>query len=538
MPTGPRPLGRALGAYALFALVELSAWLAVVLFAFDLGGAALASGAAVAQLVPAAILSPVLAGLAERVTRGTALIAAHAAVAVTALITAVMAGRGVPVPVVIMASALLTTAIAVVRPLHFASLPQLAGTPKDLISANSLSSVADSVAVFAGPVLAGFAASEAGPWLVLGLDAVAAAAAALLCVHLPLSAPVIMDREDDDAGWPGSFKGLAVLRSNRAAVSLIVVLTGTFVIAGALDVLGVAFSEVTLNRGQSGAGLLLGAVGIGGLAGAFLAAPLVARRWLTPVIVAGGVGQGLAVAAVAAIDLLPPAMGALAVAGFCEAVLLVAGRTLLQRTVDDRVLARIFAVQEAMSLLGLGAGAGLAPVLIATVSPAGAFAPLGVLTAALCLGCLALIRQLDAKAVYLPNELELLRAAPFLAVLPPYDLERLARRATWINVPPGTAVFRQGDPGSVFYLVGAGELTVTVDGLTNAEPMRAGDAFGEIALLRSVPRTATVRSTTPSRMLTIQSQDFLAAVTGSPDGRKIASEVAAAHMARDQSRNA
>jgi hypothetical protein len=526
-------LRRILAAYAVYDLVELSIWMAVVLFAYDAGGAPLAAIAAVAQLLPAVVMSSSLAGIGDRMPRGTALFLAHAMVAATTALTTLALVLDTPVPVVIAASATATGALAVVRPIHFAALPQLARGPHELVSANSVSSMADGIARFAGPVLAGFVVALAGPWLVFVGATLASSIAAALCLRLGLAAPVAAGSDGEPTGWRGAAHGLGALLGDWGSLALMVVMTTTFVIAGALDVLGVAFSESVLHRGQSGAGLIVGAIGIGGLIGALWAASVCHHRSLALVVVAGGVLQGLAVALLAGSSLLIPSMVAIAVAGVGGALLMVAGRTMLQRVIDDRVLARVFAVQENASLLGLAIGAALAPALINLFSPAGAFLPLGAAAALLTLAGWILIRRLDARALFLPGELSLLRGIPFLSVLPPHELERLARNARWVDVAAGSEIVRQGEPGQAFFIVGEGVLSVDVDDVTRPGVLRMGDGFGEIALLRSVPRTATVTSLTPGRLLTVQSEDFLAAVTGSSDGRAIAAEVMAAHQARD-----
>jgi len=91
----------------------------------------------------------------------------------------------------------------------------------------------------------------------------------------------------------------------------------------------------------------------------------------------------------------------------------------------------------------------------------------------------------------------------------------------------------KGEPGDAFYVVAAGRLSVTTDAVRPPHELAADDSFGEIALLRSVPRTATVRTLEACRLLRVERDDFLAAVTGAGDGGRIAYEVAAAHLAAD-----
>jgi MFS family permease len=526
-------LRRVLVAYALYDFVEFSVWLAVILWAYDVSGAGLAGLAALIQLVPAALAAPAIASMGDRMPRGTALVVAHLLTALGCALTAAALWAQAPVPLVIAASTTATTAFAVVRPIHFAALPQLAATPDELVSANSLSSVADGTLRFLGPVAAGLVVAAFGFWHMLAIGTVLCLLAAALCGRLHLGAPVT---DAEVGGLRAAFEGIVALRGDWGSLALLVVLTVDFVLAGALDVLGVSYAQDVLGMAASGVGLIVGSIGIGGLVGAVLGASLSRGRRLAPVIVAGGVVEGLGFAVVALLGALTPAVVVLALAGTAGAVMLVSGRTLLQRATDDRILARVFAIQESTTLVGIAVGAVLAPLLIAWLSPRGAFVPLGVGCALLALSGVVFIRRLDERAVYRPEETALLRGIPFLAVLPEYDIERLAKNAHWVTVSPGTVVVRQGDPGRQFYVVAEGELAVTVDGELRPVLLGPGAGFGEIALLRAVPRTATVTAETAGRLLVVEGDDFLAAVTGSVDGRAIAAEVSSRHLARDARR--
>ncbi len=76
----------------------------------------------------------------------------------------------------------------------------------------------------------------------------------------------------------------------------------------------------------------------------------------------------------------------------------------------------------------------------------------------------------------------------------------------------GEIVIRAGERGDRFYIVGSGTLEITAEGLRTVA--NEGDYFGEIALLRDVPRTATVTALADSRLYVLLRDDFLAAVTG------------------------
>ncbi len=258
------------------------------------------------------------------------------------------------------------------------------------------------------------------------------------------------------------------------------------------------------------------------------------RDRLAPVVAVNGVLQGLAFAMVALVSALAPAVVMLALCGFGGAIMLVAGRTVLQRTVEDRVLAKVFAVQEAVALLGVALGAAVAPALVNRWGPAGAFIPLGLGLGVVVTAGYFFVRRLDARAVLVTNEIALLRRVGFLSALPPYELERLARSAAWVDVAAGTDVVRQGDLGDLFYVIGEGDFTVIIDGAARPGLLGPGEGFGELALLRATRRNATITAVTDGRLLVIAGEDFLAAVTGGTDGRAVAEEVSQAHLERDR----
>jgi CRP-like cAMP-binding protein len=104
--------------------------------------------------------------------------------------------------------------------------------------------------------------------------------------------------------------------------------------------------------------------------------------------------------------------------------------------------------------------------------------------------------------------------------------ERLAGRLIPVSVSAGECVIRAGDVGDRFYIVESGELEVDAGSRRSS----AGDFFGEIALLRDVPRTATVTASTDSRLYALQRADFLAAVTGHSTAERLGQAIADARL--------
>jgi len=122
------------------------------------------------------------------------------------------------------------------------------------------------------------------------------------------------------------------------------------------------------------------------------------------------------------------------------------------------------------------------------------------------------LRRIDLVALAPPG-LELLRGVPLLALLPETTLERLARALVPVTASAGEVVIREGDHGDRFYVIESGEVEVTKDG-RHVASLGPGDFVGEIALLRDVPRTATVTATADAVLQSLDREHFIPAVTG------------------------
>jgi hypothetical protein len=190
----------------------------------------------------------------------------------------------------------------------------------------------------------------------------------------------------------------------------------------------------------------------------------------------------------------------------------------------------VFGVLESLTLVSVAVGAALAPALLAVAGVRGTLLIAGCslpLLAALSWGRL---RALDADAVVPERELALLRAIPIFAPLPAPTLERLARALEPVALPAGSLVFKQGEPGDRFYVVAEGRVTVELDGKP-ARELGPGDFFGEIALLRDIPRTATVRAATSVSLYALGRDEFIPVVTGHGESAAAADVVVRARLA-------
>jgi cAMP-dependent protein kinase regulator len=100
-----------------------------------------------------------------------------------------------------------------------------------------------------------------------------------------------------------------------------------------------------------------------------------------------------------------------------------------------------------------------------------------------------------------------LRELPVFRGLDASQLHDVLEHGGWITVPPGSQVVTEGDPGDAFYAVVSGRADVMRDGRV-LKTMAAGTYFGEVALLRDVPRTATVVARTAMRLFRLDREGF------------------------------
>ena len=166
-------------------------------------------------------------------------------------------------------------------------------------------------------------------------------------------------------------------------------------------------------------------------------------------------------------------------------------------------------------MAGLAIGAVLAPILVSLFGSRGAFVAAGVFLPAMGVFTWGRLRSLDARAKVPGEELSLLRSLALFQPLAPPVLERLSWNLIPVEASAGTVVITEGDAGDRFYIIEEGRAEVSVSGAPLAT-LGPGDYFGEIALLRDVPRTATVTAEGDLRLLALERDEFLAALTGSP----------------------
>ncbi len=355
-----------------WAAASVGGWtfmVALAVHAYAVGGAAAVGLAALARMAPAGLAAPLMGLAADRFPRRDVLLAA--AIARVALLAAAAAGvaAGAPFALTLTLAALFTVASAAHKPAQAALLPHLT---RDPAPANALASSIDNAAFIVGAVAAGVLVATVG----------AATAFAAAGATFALAAIFVARIARDNIKGPGPFRfgaleGMRVVAQDRRLRLLVGVLSASTLIEGMVDVLVVVTALELLDLGGAGVGWLNAAWGVGGLAGGAVALLLVGGGYLHLALPAGGLLIGLPLIALGVLPLPVAALVLLLVLGIGYSLVEVAGTTLLQRLAHDRVRARAFAVVESSYWLTTGAGAMLAPLVVAVAGPRGALVVVG-----------------------------------------------------------------------------------------------------------------------------------------------------------------
>ncbi|WP_157008074.1 MFS transporter [Agromyces laixinhei] len=498
----------------------LGAWTAEWAFTVALGIVAYRDGGAVAlglvgllRMLPSAILAPLLSPIADRGRRERVLVLVSIVRGLATAGAAVVAAVSGPVAVIYVLAVLSTIAATLYRPAHSALLPSLCRTGHELASANVVRGLLDSAATLVGPLLAAVLLQFTGVDVVFAVAAAASFWAAGLLVRLRYDAPPRPPAPKRPNLAREALDGVKAVVSNRDLSLILGLAAAQALTRGALTVLSVVVAIELLGTGEPGVGALMTAVGVGAVLGSLAASLLVGTGRLGVWFAVGVALWGLPFTLVGLAPYEVPALGLLAFVGVGNALIDVAGFTLIARLAPDEVLARVFGVLESLVAVFIGIGAVVTSALIEWFGASTALVAIGLVCPVLALVSLRRLRGMDRSVDVIDDDIELLRRVSMLRTLPLPSIEQLARGLEPVAVPAGAAVFTQGDVGDRYYVIEAGEADVVGDGRVVAR-LGPGEGFGEIALLRRTRRTATVTANSALALRALGSDRFLPVVLG------------------------
>jgi hypothetical protein len=509
---------------------ESASTVALVVFAYAEGGAALIAVYGLFRMLAGVTVALAIAGIGDRIRSEVLLRGATALKAILLTLATVTAAVDGPALGVVGLAAASSGLEGAYRPLQAATLPWLVRTPAELTAANVVASMMESTGALIGPVLAGVLLALADPTASIALAAAFFGFAWLSLLRLTV-----------ESHRPAS-KSTRVLHDMvtgvKAFVQLappggvaILVVAQTFV-RGAVTVLIAVLAVDVLVLGEQAVGWLNAALGAGGLVGGVVAAATIRVTRLGRSFIAGVLLWGLPLVLLSLV--MEPAVAYLAfiAIGIGNAVEDVGAFTLLTRLLSPRMTARVLGVLELAALGGIGLGSVAAPSLLDAFDMRGTLALLGLGLTGLTIALARRFARIDRTMPQPGQEVDLLRGLPMFAPLPLAVIELLSTELRPHRFSPGTAVMREGDPGEEFHVIASGSASVTVRN-SPRPPLGPGDCFGEIALLRDVPRTATIIAAEELHTLALRREEFLAAIAASARSGVAAESLATRRLSQD-----
>jgi MFS family permease len=511
------------------ALTSFATWcftISLAVYGFDAHGAAGVGVVALVRFLPAAIVSPLVGLTIDRFPRRSVMLGSAAAATVVLGAAAAAAALDAPTAVVFAFPALFAIAICGYGPAHSALTPTLVETPQQLSASNVSHSVMENVGFLVAALLAGVLLGPTSPAFVIGLAAAAMLLASLLIRSVSKDRrPEYVVEEDEVAG---AFREVTrgaralvfhpALRLSSATILLL------FLFEGFIEVMVVVMALEMLHLEEGAVGFLNATGGIGAVLGALGLAMLFDRGRLVPAIAGGSLLIGAATVLPGFSPHTASAYAAMLGIGIGFVFVEVAAKTLMQRLGSDETFGRVIGALESGRQAALALGSIGAVVLVELLHPEGALIAMGVLLPFFVTIWWARLRAHEIGAPVAEEHYRLLRGNSIFAPLPLATVERLSQDLRAVEVPAGREVIVQGEVGDRFYLIDQGQVEVFENGVfrRNEGP---GEGFGEIALLHDVPRTATVRTTRDTRLLALEREQFLLAVTGHRRSRQLAHKV-------------
>ncbi len=492
--------------------------------------------AGLVRFIPSLLLSPYSGVVVERFDRFRLLLLTNSLCLVwQALLAVVVLAHG---PVVMaLACAALTSSTAVFEmPAVGATVPNLV-PESQLVAANALQSTIDNLVVVLGPAIGAVLLVTSSAAVVIIVNAVTFGIAALLVTRINYRSVAVDVTEGGSAGVLRQMTvGIRAILGAGSVRTLVALCALVSFVYGTDTVLFVGISAHKLGTGANGFGYLLAGVGVGGVLMAGAVDKLAARSSLAWVILAGVVGYTLPTALMVVIRSPVLAVLVQVVRGGSTLVVDVLALTALQRATPRDQLGRVMGAFWAFIIAAIALGTLVTPLISNSLG-----LDAGLWTMALAPGLIALLalptlRRVDrdtaAASARLAPRVALLEQLGMFASASRSPLERLASEAQETTFAPGSEIIRQGDDADHLYVLADGSVEVTLSSEPGAPPhwvrsMHAPTYFGEIGILRRIPRTANVTALDHCRCFAIDGQTLLDAIASADPSAAMLNRTAA-----------
>ena len=515
---------------------------AVSVWAYGVGGAKAVGIYYAVRLAVMAVGTPFVSTLADKFSRKRVMIYSDLYCAVLIAAATLCLYADTPALPIFVLAILTSFGGSAFRASQGALTPQLANTTEELTASNGAASTLESLAIFVGPAIGAGLLVIADVEIVFWLNVASFLWSMLMVsgIRLAHAGPdTSVDAEaasgDDESlaaevaeeieGFLATTSaGFRAIRRDKDLLITVIQGSAQTVVAGACAVLPLVMAVDILHSGAKGVGLLDSASGLAAIVGGVVAIARASKHKL---------GQDLAVGVflwsfpLVLVTLWPSPVSAFAVMlflGFANPLVDVNVFTVIQRLTPDAVLGRVFGAFETCLITTMALGSAITPVMLHLWGLRTTMAILGLAVGAVAVLGLPRLRSMDRR-LEAPAGLPLLQAISMFAPLQPATLDTLARALVRVEVPSGGVVIREGDLSDRFYVIESGNVRVTAaDGRLLREE-GPGDYFGEIGLLRDVPRTATITAGADTTLLALEREAFLEAVTGQGEARRLAEDV-------------
>jgi MFS family permease len=517
---------------------------AVSVWAYGEGGAKAVGIYYSIRLAVMALATPFVSTLADKYPRKAVMIYSDIYSAVIVVLATVCLYADTPALPIYVLAVVTSFGGSAFRAAQGAITPQLADTTEQLTASNGTASTLESLAIFVGPAIATGLLAITDVEIVFLLNVVSFAWSMLMVAGIRISkteAEAEKEAEPDNLGealveaveeaeekaesfLSQTSAGFRAIRHDKDLFVTVVEGSAQTIVAGALAVIPLVIAVEILDTGAKGVGLLDSVMGLGAIVGGIFAIARASKHKLGQDLIVGVFLWSFPLVVITIWPSPVAAFAVMAVLGFANPVVDVNVFTVIQRLTPDAVLGRVFGAFETCLIGTMALGSAIAPLMLHLWGLRTTVGVLGVVIGLIAVLGYPRMRALDRR-LEAPAGLPLLQAIPMFAPLHPVTVDALARALVRVEVPPAEVIVHEGDESDLFYVIESGRVQVTAaDGHVLREE-GPGEYFGEIGLLRDVPRTATITAMEPTVLLALEREEFLGAVTGQGEARRLAEDV-------------